>query len=130
MTQREELRWRLIKHLTHINPEAGTAYSDYIINLAKEYEAWILGAEPEMRPEIPPLLLRPVDDLDMTVRSQNVLKSNEILYIGDLVQKSERDLLKLSNLGKRTFQEIIETLGRNSLSLDMKIEGWHERTRD
>ncbi len=76
------------------------------------------------KPEIPPFLLRPVDDLELTVRSANCLKSGQILYIGDLVQKSEAELLKEPNLGKKSLTEIKEVLAMHSLSLNAQLEGW------
>jgi len=75
-------------------------------------------------PEIPPFLLRPVDDLELTVRSANCLKSGQIYYIGDLVHKSETELLKEPNLGKKSLTEIKEVLATHSLSLNMRFEGW------
>lgn len=71
-----------------------------------------------------PLLLRPVDDLELTVRSANCLKAENILYIGDLVQKTESELLKTPNLGKKSLTEIKDVLGTRSLSLGMKLENW------
>jgi DNA-directed RNA polymerase subunit alpha len=76
------------------------------------------------QPEIPPLLLRPVDDLELTVRSANCLKGGHIYYIGDLVQKSESELLKEPNLGKKSLSEIKEVLAAHSLSLNMQLDGW------
>jgi DNA-directed RNA polymerase subunit alpha len=76
------------------------------------------------QPEIPPLLLRPVDDLELTVRSANCLKGGHIYYIGDLVQKSESELLKEPNLGKKSLTEIKDVLAAHSLSLNMQLEGW------
>lgn len=71
-----------------------------------------------------PLLLRPVDDLELTVRSANCLKAENIYFIGDLIQKSEGDLLKTPNLGKKSLTEIKDVLASRSLSLGMHIEGW------
>lgn len=55
----------------------------------------------EEKPEFDPILLRPVDDLELTVRSANCLKAEAIHYIGDLVQRTEVELLKTPNLGKK-----------------------------
>jgi DNA-directed RNA polymerase subunit alpha len=74
--------------------------------------------------EVNPLLLRPVDDLELTVRSANCLKAESICYIGDLVQRSEVDLLKTPNLGKKSLTEIKMVLASHTLSLGMKIPGW------
>jgi len=74
--------------------------------------------------EFDPILLRPVDDLELTVRSANCLKAESINYIGDLVQKAESELLKTPNLGKKSLTEIKDILASRSLSLGMKLENW------
>jgi DNA-directed RNA polymerase subunit alpha len=74
--------------------------------------------------ELDPMLLRPVDDLELTVRSANCLKAENIYYIGDLIQRSESELLKTPNLGKKSLTEIKEVLHSKGLSLGMKIENW------
>ena len=71
-----------------------------------------------------PILLRPVDDLELTVRSANCLKAENIFYIGDLVQKSENELIKTPNLGKKSLTEIKDVLAARSLSLGVKLENW------
>jgi DNA-directed RNA polymerase subunit alpha len=76
------------------------------------------------RNEYDPILLRPVDDLELTVRSANCLKAENIFYIGDLVQKTENELLKTPNLGKKSLTEIKDVLITKSLSLGMRIENW------
>jgi DNA-directed RNA polymerase subunit alpha len=82
-------------------------------------------AEPENRiPEIDPILLRPVDDLELTVRSANCLKAENIYYIGDLIQRTEVELLKTPNLGKKSLTEIKDVLASYSLSLGMRLENW------
>ncbi len=73
---------------------------------------------------IDPVLLRPIDDLELTVRSANCLKAESIYYIGDLVQKTEVELLKTPNLGKKSLTEIKDVLGQRGLSLGMKLESW------
>jgi len=73
---------------------------------------------------IDPLLLRPVDDLELTVRAANCLKAENIYYIGDLVQRSETDLLKTPNLGKKSLMEIKGVLAQRGLSLGMLIDQW------
>ncbi|CUT17376.1 MULTISPECIES: DNA-directed RNA polymerase subunit alpha [Candidatus Ichthyocystis] len=75
-------------------------------------------------PAIDPLLLRPVDDLELTVRSANCLKAENIYYIGDLVQRSENELLRTPNLGRKSLMEIKEVLADYGLSLGMKVEAW------
>ena len=74
--------------------------------------------------EFDPILLRPVDDLELTVRSANCLKAESINFIGDLVQKTENELLKTPNLGKKSLTEIKDVLASRSLSLGMKLENW------
>lgn len=74
--------------------------------------------------ELDPMLLRPVDDLELTVRSANCLKAENIYYIGDLIQRSESELLKTPNLGKKSLTEIKEVLHSKGLSLGMKVENW------
>ncbi|MDX2346072.1 MAG: DNA-directed RNA polymerase subunit alpha [Legionella sp.] len=71
-----------------------------------------------------PLLLRPVDDLELTVRSANCLKAENIYFIGDLVQKSENELLKTPNLGRKSLTEIKDVLASRTLSLGMDLENW------
>lgn len=73
---------------------------------------------------IDPILLRPVDELELTVRSANCLKAENIYYIGDLIQRSEMELLKTPNLGKKSLTEIKDVLASKGLSLGMKLEGW------
>jgi len=73
---------------------------------------------------IDPILLRPVDDLELTVRSANCLKAESIYYIGDLIQRAETDLLKTPNLGKKSLTEIKDVLAGHSLSLGMRLENW------
>jgi len=74
--------------------------------------------------EIDPVLLRPIDDLELTVRSANCLKAESILYIGDLVQRTEVELLKTPNLGKKSLTEIKDVLASHELSLGMKLDNW------
>jgi DNA-directed RNA polymerase alpha subunit len=68
------------------------------------------AAEVGRRGEVDPVLLRPIDDLELTVRSANCLKAESIYYIGDLVQRTEVELLKTPNLGKKSLTEIKEVL--------------------
>ena len=71
-----------------------------------------------------PILLRPVDELELTVRSANCLKAENIHYIGDLVQRTEVELLRTPNLGKKSLTEIKEVLESHGLTLGMRLEGW------
>ncbi len=83
-------------------------------------------AEDEQPPDqqFDPTLLRPVDDLELTVRSANCLKAESIYYIGDLIQKTENELLKTPNLGRKSLNEIKEVLATKGLTLGMKLESW------
>ena len=74
--------------------------------------------------QVDPILLRPVDDLELTVRSANCLKAENIYYIGDLIQRTENELLKTPNLGRKSLNEIKEVLASRGLTLGMKIENW------
>jgi DNA-directed RNA polymerase subunit alpha len=78
----------------------------------------------EAKPLFDPILLRPVDDLELTVRSANCLKAEAIQYIGDLVQRAEVELLKTPNLGKKSLTEIKDVLASRGLSLGMRLENW------
>ncbi|PIE44447.1 MAG: DNA-directed RNA polymerase subunit alpha [Gammaproteobacteria bacterium] len=83
--------------------------------------------EPELveeEEEVDPILLRPVDDLELTVRSANCLKAENIYYIGDLIQRTEVELLKTPNLGKKSLTEIKDVLATRGLSLGMRLESW------
>lgn len=68
--------------------------------------------------------LRPVDELELTVRSANCLKAENIYYIGDLVHRTENELLKTPNLGRKSLNEIKDVLSARGLSLGMKLESW------
>lgn len=82
-------------------------------------------AEPEeVEEEVDPILLRPVDDLELTVRSANCLKAENIYYIGDLVQRTEVELLKTPNLGKKSLTEIKDVLASRGLSLGLRLDNW------
>jgi DNA-directed RNA polymerase subunit alpha len=74
--------------------------------------------------EVDPILLRPVDDLELTVRSANCLKAENIYYIGDLVQRTEVELLKTPNLGKKSLTEIKDVLASRGLALGMRFDNW------
>ncbi|MGK0498695.1 MAG: DNA-directed RNA polymerase subunit alpha [Oceanicoccus sp.] len=88
-----------------------------------------LESEKETEPEeeedeVDPILLRPVDDLELTVRSANCLKAENIYYIGDLVQRTEVELLKTPNLGKKSLTEIKDVLASRGLSLGLRLDNW------
>lgn len=74
--------------------------------------------------DIDPVLLRPVDELELTVRSANCLKAENIYYIGDLIQKTENELLKTPNLGKKSLTEIKDVLASRGLSLGRRLDNW------
>ena len=80
--------------------------------------------EIEIEEVFDPVLLRPVDDLELTVRSANCLKAENIFYIGDLIQRTEVELLKTPNLGKKSLTEIKDILALKGLSLGMRLENW------
>jgi len=111
-----------------IDPEdairrAGTILKDQLdvfLELRGQDETTAATAESQ----IEPILLRPVDELELTVRSANCLKAENINYIGDLVQRTEVELLRTPNLGKKSLTEIKEVLESHGLSLGMRIENW------
>ena len=88
-----------------------------------EAEAAQTAAAPGKK-ELSPILFRPIDDLELTVRSANCLKAENIYYIGDLVQRTEMELMKTPNLGKKSLNEIKEALRAHELDLGMKLENW------
>jgi len=111
-----------------LDPEEAIRRSATI--LAEQLEAFVdlrdvsEPEEKEEKPEFDPILLRPVDDLELTVRSANCLKAEAIHYIGDLVQRTEVELLKTPNLGKKSLTEIKDVLASRGLSLGMRLENW------
>jgi DNA-directed RNA polymerase subunit alpha len=78
----------------------------------------------EVEPTIDPALLQAIDELDLTVRSANCLKAENIYYVGDLIQRSEMELLKTPNLGRKSLTEIKDVLATKGLSLGMQLENW------
>lgn len=88
------------------------------------FENEVAPAQEEKGEEIDPILLRPVDDLELTVRSANCLKAENILYIGDLIQRTEVELLKTPNLGKKSLTEIKDVLASRGLSLGSRLDNW------
>ena len=83
-----------------------------------------IAEEAEQEEAFDPVLLRPVDDMELTVRSANCLKAENIFYIGDLIQRTEVELLKTPNLGKKSLTEIKGILAAKGLSLGMRLENW------
>ncbi len=111
-----------------INPEEAIRRAATI--LQQQLAVFVdLESEKELRPakqqdDVDPVLLRPVDDLELTVRSANCLKAENIYYIGDLIQRTEVELLKTPNLGKKSLTEIKDILASRGLSLGMRLENW------
>ena len=89
-----------------------------------ELAAFDAPAGPRGNSTFDPILLRPVDELELTVRSANCLKAENIYYIGDLIQRTENELLKTPNLGRKSLNEIKEVLASRGLTLGMKLENW------
>lgn len=113
-----------------VSPEDAVAYAARI--LQDQLSVFINFEEPsEVRSgeegrELPfnKNLLRKVDELELSVRSGNCLKNDNIVYIGDLVQKSESDMLRTPNFGRKSLNEIKEVLSSMGLYLGMEVEGW------
>jgi DNA-directed RNA polymerase subunit alpha len=112
-----------------IEPEEAIRYAasvlvDQLSVFAKLEGTQIQTEQLPKSPQVDPILLRPVDDLELTVRSANCLKAENIYYIGDLIQRSETELLKTPNLGRKSLNEIKEVLAARGLTLGMKLENW------
>jgi DNA-directed RNA polymerase subunit alpha len=86
--------------------------------------AGIIERESPRSTQFDPILLRPVDELELTVRSANCLKAENIYYIGDLIQRTETELLKTPNLGRKSLNEIKEVLASRGLALGARLENW------
>ncbi|MGE0797125.1 MAG: DNA-directed RNA polymerase subunit alpha [Lautropia sp.] len=139
--QRTDLDKLLIDIETNgvIAPEEAVRQSARILVEQLSVFAALEGAEPVLEiaghggvtlgsmgrsPQVDPILLRPVDDLELTVRSANCLKAENIYYIGDLIQRTENELLKTPNLGRKSLNEIKEVLASRGLTLGMRLENW------
>ncbi len=112
-----------------VEPEQAVRYAASVLVEQLSVFADLQGTEGPARgtgpaPQVDPILLRPVDDLELTVRSANCLKAENIYYIGDLIQRTETELLKTPNLGRKSLNEIKEVLASRGLSLGMKLENW------
>ncbi|TXI23587.1 MAG: DNA-directed RNA polymerase subunit alpha [Nitrosomonas sp.] len=111
-----------------IDPEEAVRYSARVLIEQLSFFADLVSTpvlkEYPVSPQIDPILLRPVDDLELTVRSANCLKVENIYYIGDLIQRTEAELLRTPNLGRKSLNEIKEVLASRDLSLGMKLENW------
>ncbi len=111
-----------------IDPEESIRYAASILmdqlSVFSDLEGTPISIEMPKQTTVDPILLRPVDDLELTVRSANCLKAENIYYIGDLIQRTETELLKTPNLGRKSLNEIKEVLASRGLTLGMKLENW------
>ena len=111
-----------------IEPEEAVRYAARILveqlSIFADLKGMPASIEEKKATQIDPVLLRPVDDLELTVRSANCLKAENIYYIGDLIQRTETELLKTPNLGRKSLNEIKEVLASKGLTLGMKLENW------
>ncbi len=111
-----------------IDPEEAIRYAARILveqfSVFAALEGTPTQIEKPQAPKVDPMLLRPVDDLELTPRSSNCLKAQSIHYIGDLIQYTENDLLRTPNLGRKSLNEIKQVLAEHGLSLGMKLENW------
>ena len=111
-----------------IEPEESIRMSARILmeqlSVFADLEGTDMPVEHQKTVQVDPLLLRPVDDLELTVRSAYCLKAESIYYIGDLIQRTENELLKTPNLGRKSLNEIKEVLAARGLTLGMKLENW------
>jgi DNA-directed RNA polymerase subunit alpha len=111
-----------------LEPEEAIRYAARILmeqlSTFADLEGTPAPIETPKTPQVDPILLRPVDDLELTVRSANCLKAENIYYIGDLIQRTETELLKTPNLGRKSLNEIKEVLAVRGLTLGMKLESW------
>jgi DNA-directed RNA polymerase subunit alpha len=111
-----------------VEPEEAIRYAARVLvdqlSLFADLKGTPAPIEQPKAPQVDPILLRPVDDLELTVRSANCLKAENIYYIGDLIQRTETELLKTPNLGRKSLNEIKEVLASRGLTLGMKLENW------
>jgi len=128
--QRTDLDKLIIELETNgtVDPEAAVRQAATILqnqlSVLVDLEGKNIETENTEKNDIDPILLRPVDELELTVRSANCLKAESIYYIGDLIQKTEHELLKTPNLGKKSLTEIKDVLASRGLSLGMRLEAW------
>jgi DNA-directed RNA polymerase subunit alpha len=111
-----------------VDPEESIRYAARILmeqlSVFADLEGTPVSIDAPKAAAVDPILLRPVDDLELTVRSANCLKAENIYYIGDLIQRTETELLKTPNLGRKSLNEIKEVLASRGLTLGMKLENW------
>jgi DNA-directed RNA polymerase subunit alpha len=113
-----------------VTPEDAIAYAARIIQ--DQLSVFVNFEEPRKEeavsaaPQLPfnPALLKKVDELELSVRSANCLKNDNIVYIGDLIQKSEAEMLRTPNFGRKSLNEIKEVLASMGLHLGMEVPGW------
>ena len=109
--------------------QAASILVDQLVVFAALESSQVAGdLAPSRSAMVDPLLMRPVDDLELTVRSANCLKAENINYIGDLIQRTENELLKTPNLGRKSLNEIKDVLAARGLSLGMKLDSWPPAT--
>ena len=117
-----------------IEPEEAVRYAARILvdqlSVFAQLEGTALPTEEKKQVAVDPILLRPVDDLELTVRSANCLKAENIYYIGDLIQRTETELLKTPNLGRKSLNEIKEVLASRGLTLGARLENWPPHNLD
>ena len=111
-----------------VEPEEAIRFAARVLvqqlSVFADLESTPIPKEQPQVPQIDPILLRPVDDLELTVRSANCLKVENIYYIGDLIQRTEAELLRTPNLGRKSLNEIKEVLASRELTLGMKLDNW------
>jgi DNA-directed RNA polymerase subunit alpha len=113
-----------------VKPEDAIAYAARI--LQDQLSVFVNFEEPQAAGradedgdiEFNPLLLKKVDELELSVRSANCLKNDNIVYIGDLIQKTEAEMLRTPNFGRKSLNEIKEVLAQMGLHLGMEVPGW------
>ena len=113
-----------------LTPDDAVAYAARI--LQDQLSIFVNFEEPESAKvgeidsglEFNPLLLKKVDELELSVRSANCLKNDNIVYIGDLIQKTEAEMLRTPNFGRKSLNEIKEVLSGMGLHLGMDVESW------
>ncbi|MCY4269126.1 MAG: DNA-directed RNA polymerase subunit alpha [Gammaproteobacteria bacterium] len=111
-----------------IDPEGAIRHAATILQhqlaVFVDFDSEIINEPSRREDEIDPTLMLPVDDLELTVRSANCLKAEDIYYIGDLIQRTEVELLRTPNLGKKSLTEIKDVLATRGLSLGLRLENW------
>ncbi|PCH80571.1 MAG: DNA-directed RNA polymerase subunit alpha [Hyphomicrobiales bacterium] len=113
-----------------ISPEDAVAFAARILqdqlSIFVNFEEPEKEVVPEQAPELAfnPALLKKVDELELSVRSANCLKNDNIVYIGDLIQKTEAEMLRTPNFGRKSLNEIKEVLAQMGLHLGMEVANW------